>query len=370
MTPQDEAGDDLVLRLYRGSTEVPFSRFQDWSLEMLGGLVRFDGAWWGKATSNPGKMLHVHLHNADESIITDYQRIDADDFFRDAMLSRPGTTINIADLMSRKDFERSPVYTRYGRKHRIEAALGTAILEPVSSMLEFLTIWRFDPRWPFSEADRLLTQRLMPHLFEANRISRLVSLRGPLDNEAASDSNHPWALVDAQDGVLLEVNASFVALVNREWPQWHGAVLPQPLRRLLKRCRSFKGNQVVVDITDVDGFRVLTAHAPKAGDRLGKRESEVLALYLAGHSSRQIAAAHQRSTATVRNQLARIYRKFGVHNKVELLRAAEGLEPTAVPVHIEHPGIRNDSPGRGAPVPAAAAGGSFRAGPEPDREHG
>lgn len=322
--------DELLLKLYRGSTEVPFSRFQDWSLGLLGGLVRFDAAWWGKATADPGQILHVHLLHADKSILQDYKRIDADDFFRDAMLANPGTTINVADLISRKDFERSAVYTRYGRKHRVEAAIGTVIVEPISSMLDFLTLWRFDPRWPFSDTDRSLVERIMPHLFEANRISRLVSLQGPMSTEAARDAAHPWALASTAEGVLLEVNASFVALVKREWPEWRGAILPPALRRLLARCASFRGESIVIDITDVDGYRLLVARAVQSRDRLGKREAAVLAMYLEGCSYRQIAERQQRSPATVRNQLARIYRKFEVHNKVELQRALRDIDPAMI----------------------------------------
>ena len=113
MTPIDRAVNDLILRLYRGSTEVTFSRFQNWSLDLLGGLVRFDAAWWGKANSEPSKILSVHLMHADPSILDDYRKVDAVDFFRDAMLAKPGTTINVYDLISRKDFERSAIYPRY-----------------------------------------------------------------------------------------------------------------------------------------------------------------------------------------------------------------------------------------------------------------
>ena len=97
------------------------------------------------------RILGIHLRNADPSIIEDYARIDAVDVFRDAMLGNPGATVNVLDLMTREEFLRGPIYTRYGRKHRVEAALGTSIPEPVSSMVDFLTIRRFDPRWPFSE---------------------------------------------------------------------------------------------------------------------------------------------------------------------------------------------------------------------------
>jgi hypothetical protein len=120
-------------------------------------VVRLDAAWWGKASFQPAKILGIHLRNADPSIIEDYARIDEADVLRDAMLSRPGVTIDVLDLMTRGEYLRGPLYVKYGRKHRVEAVIGTSIIEPVSSMVDFLTVWRFDARWRFSEDDRLLT---------------------------------------------------------------------------------------------------------------------------------------------------------------------------------------------------------------------
>ena len=226
--------------------------------------------------------------------------------------------------------------------------MGTVIVEPISSMLEFLTLWRFDPRWPFSDTDRVSTERIMPHVFEANRISRLVSLRRPMAGETPSDAAHPWALAGSEDGLLLEVTPSFVQLVQRDWPEWHGALLPMALRKSLVRCQPFKGRCVAVDVSDADGYRLLIAREVQPKDRLGKREAEVLGMYLAGRSYRQIAEQQERSTATVRNQLAQIYRKFGVHNKFELIRALQVIQPSPTP--------RIAAPIPAAPAPLPAAG--------------
>jgi hypothetical protein len=266
--PLERSVHDLLLRLYRGSTEVPFVQFRDWALGLLGTLIRFDAAWWGKANAEPARILQDHLLNADASILADHRGIARHDFFREAMQAQPGTAISAGDLMSRGDYEASPFYRRCGRKHRIESAIGMAVVEPVSTMTEFLTLWRFDARWPFPETDRALHERVVPHLFEANRISRLVSLNGPIPAGNPTDTALPWALASAADAVLLEVNASFVALASREWPSWHGAVLPEPLRVRLADCEPYRGRHVVIDIGAVDGDRLLTVRASvPAGQR-------------------------------------------------------------------------------------------------------
>ncbi len=328
MAEREARVDDLMLRLYRGSTEVAFARFQHWALEQLQTLVRFDGAWWGKGNPSTRQVLSVHLLDADPSIVEDYGRIQAHDRFRDAMIARPGRTVLMSDLMPRSVYERSVLYTRYGRKHRLESTMGTVLLEPVSGLLDFITVWRFDPRWPFSEADRVLVERLTPHLVEANRISRLVSLQGGSIAGVPEDAERPWALASANDGALLEVNAAFVAVVRREWPDWHSGTLPAALRRHLGGRGDFAGREIVVAVTAIGDYRLLVPRPRHAAERLGARESLVLRHYAEGRSHRDIALELGTSPATVRNQLARVYRKLGVHNKVELLKALQAVSPT------------------------------------------
>jgi len=56
--------------------------------------------------------------------------------------------------------------------------------------------------------------------------------------------------------------------------------------------------------------------------RLTDRERQVLRLYLGGRGRKEIAVDLQISTATVNNQLASIYRKFGVSSMQELFALA------------------------------------------------
>lgn len=319
----------LILKLYQGATNVPFARFQDWALEQLSGVIRFDAAWWGKALAEPQKILRVQIVNASEDMFKDYERVQEHDFFRDAMLARLGTSINLSDLITRKDFERSPLYTKFGRKHRIETALGTVLLEPVSSMTEFLTVWRFDSRWPFSDTDRVRKERLMPHLIEANRISRLVSLGKMTHGGEGRSEIRPWAVVGAEDACLIEVNGGFVELAKREWPEWRGAILPVAIRKNILQAQPFVGEHIYLDISDVDGYRLILARPIMPVDRLGRRERVVVRRFCAGRSYREIAAELGTAPATVRNQLSQVYVKLNVHNRIELLGALSdaGIDP-------------------------------------------
>lgn len=68
-------------------------------------------------------------------------------------------------------------------------------------------------------------------------------------------------------------------------------------------------------IIDVDGSE------PRLPDGLTASEREIVALVLDGRSGQEIAALRGRSYRTIANQLATIYRKFGVNSRTELVAA-------------------------------------------------
>jgi len=326
VSPDQRQADSVILELYEGSTTVPFSQFQQWALARLQKLIHYDAAWWGKVSGDPPRILRVHTDCASDTILDDYHGINDEDYFRDAMLAAPGRTINLVDLGNRDHYLTSALYLKYGRKHRIEHLIGTVRAESDTSTLEFLSIWRFDARWPFSERDRLLKEQLMPHLVEAYRINRLVSLRRAMAGELNLEGAFAWALVGPDDACFIEANAACLELIKQEWSDWHGAIAPEPIHKHLKRCSSFKGERIIVDISDVDGYRLLVARQIKPYDRLGARERMVIERYANSESHRSIAIALGTSPTTVRNQLSNAYKKLGVHNKIELLKTLNRIK--------------------------------------------
>jgi DNA-binding CsgD family transcriptional regulator len=57
------------------------------------------------------------------------------------------------------------------------------------------------------------------------------------------------------------------------------------------------------------------------GSELSARQTEIVARLVAGQRPADIARAMFLSPSTIRNHLATIYRKFGVHSQAELLAA-------------------------------------------------
>lgn len=328
---EDAEVESLILELYRSASSTPLGRFQDCALRHLGAVVRFDAAWWGRATSDPPKILHVHLLNARECILDDYRDVQAHDFFRDAMLAEPGRSISMLDLMPRPEYIGHPLYTRYCRHHRVEDALGTILRDEDTALSEFLTVWRFDARWPFSAIDRSRMQRVMPHLAESFRISRLLSLQEMVTADLSPVSGRAWSLIDGDAGCLVEASSEFVDLVREAWPEWRGASIPASLFKALGRRHELSIRSLKLRVDKVGDYLFLLVRRRSVFDQLGGRERDVVRRFATARSYRDVAAQLGTSPVTVRNQVASVYRKLNIHSKTELVQMLARLDEPPVP---------------------------------------
>jgi DNA-binding CsgD family transcriptional regulator len=307
--------NQLVVDLYRAGREVAFANFQAWALTRMHEVLDFDAAWWGRGANRPLMVHQVHLHRCASTLVDDYAPWIAVDFFREAACARPGTTINTSDLMSRKKLVATTIYREFGAKHRVEWSLGTVLIEPVSSLNEFITVWRKDAERPFAETDRAMKQFLMPHLAESYRNSRLLHLLENGRRETASC----WALCHP-DGILVDAHRRFAGMVRSEWPEWNGAELPAALRQKICAGETFRGRRLTVSARPLSGHLYLEARASNAVDRLSRREREVAHHYAEGRTYAEIAALLGLAPATIRNLISRTFAKLRVSNKAELTR--------------------------------------------------
>jgi hypothetical protein len=268
----------LILRLYREGREVPLGSYQAWALEQLQSLLTFDSAWWGNVAADPPALHDVFLHNCDESLL---QRIPAwleQDFFRAALVASPGIAVNLSDLTTRPRYVRTALYRQLGRRFKVEWSLGTLLIEPTSSLSEFLTVWRHDRKRPFSESERQIKELLMPHLVEMHRAVRLRHFL-----KIPNVSNREWAVVDAR-GILHEASPAFIALMRALWPRWRGSALPEPLLTSVCAGQAYLSSELRLDVTPCGHLRYLSPRLDGVLTQLSPREGEVATRYAAGET--------------------------------------------------------------------------------------
>lgn len=313
MPPCDTAAfSAALLELHRAAREATYAAFQPTALEIIQTLIAFDSAWWGNAAAETMEIHRLHLHNCPDSILADYVPYVEQDFFRAELMRTPGVTVNMSDLTTRARFVRTALYRDVGRKYHVEWSLGTLVVEPVSSLYEFLTLWRHDPKRPFDEGERRTKELLMPHIVEAHRAARL---RDVLDQGHARQDR--WAVTDER-GFLREASPGFVHWLRERFPNWKGSRVPEPLLPAIAGEAASDAEAARLQVVKRGAFRYLEVRAPSALDHLSPRERDVVVRYARGETNVEIARALGLSPATVRNHLTRCYQKLAVTNKAEL----------------------------------------------------
>lgn len=304
----------VILDLHRAGREVRLRAFQSVALDLVGNLIPFDSAWWGNAAADPPEIHYLHLHNCDASILETYAPYMAQDFMRAALVAHPGRSINLADLTTRARFVRTALYRQVGKRYRIEWSLGTLLVEPVSTLQEFLTLWRHDPRRPFSETERQMKELLMPHIADAHRVARLRDLLGETRGKCKC-----WAVADER-GFLREITPAFVQCLRRIWPAWQGNQLPVALLAAVRDAQAAQLGAQTLSVEARGRYRFLSVSDASPLDSLSAREREIVEHFARGETHAAIALALGLSPATVRNHIAHCYRKLAVNNKAELVR--------------------------------------------------
>lgn len=312
----------LLLRLYREAQIMPPTEFQTTALDAVREALAFDSAVWitGVMGAEGGIVHSACVYRQPPDMMENYERIKQYDTLGFETFSRLGKTINAAlttdpNWHTRLHSDVLAHIRRYGMEH----VLSTHITEPVLRIFSAVSFYRANPEQPFTEAERLFKQNLMPHLAEAWNSNRFNFMHASSDGGTQSD--HARAICDKK-GVLYNASQNFDVLMLAEWPDWHGPQLPPALQEALSgegRCQ-YSGQAIVVTIRALNDMLLLSVRGKSTVDQLSPREFEVARRFGRGLDHRKIAEELHIAPATVRNHLQAIYAKLGVCNKVEMSR--------------------------------------------------
>lgn len=295
------------------AVDVPSARFIDWAFERLGALLRFDKSGWAIGIHDPPAVHAMHLRGVPPAVMIGYEAglIDID-FFRKAAAAQPGVTINSADIRDRFPDAYGRIRAAISIPFGIEQTLVTSLPQGRGSPLHHLLwIWRSGTGDPFSEAERALAQRCVPHMVAGWRAAQALDVA-----RAAARSDIGQALADGR-GELHSFNDSFVRLVRAACPGWKESRLPPPLRAALAGGPQPPGLMLSAE-PQPPLIRLTLAHRPDLS--LTPAQRRVARLYAQGLGHRAIAARLGIAPATVRNHVQAVFQALGVSNKVELAR--------------------------------------------------
>lgn len=344
----------LTLQLHAGSRAWPAGTFQTRALELLSGLLPFEGALWGNDSPSPPQLHRVYLQGLAAGHEARYCQFDYPvDPLRAAACAAAGQAVRLSAIAP------GPCLTDRECEFLLEygaaSALCIAQTDALCGQREFLSVWRSRLQPAFSSTEQVLLQFLMPHLVGCAALHRQTA--GPITlapGARRSLAQHPdpspdcsegpqtltsfgvaqgagrfgrpqLALCDSQ-GVLHQVDGPCLALLRQEWPDWSSGPLPRVVVQALARPHSppFVGKHIVITPSLCDPLIRLVVRRRVAIDRLSGRQRHIAGLYAEGRTGTEIALALGLSASTVNNHLGVVFKKLAVNNKVQLARVMSG----------------------------------------------
>jgi DNA-binding NarL/FixJ family response regulator len=133
----------------------------------------------------------------------------------------------------------------------------------------------------------------------------------------------------SSDGQIEIGDQRLFDLLEREWPESAPDRIPAQVMEILMVGKTFRGTQIEISLHRQNGSLACRVRPVGAMEILSPREFVVAKRFAAGMSHKQIARELGVSHHTVRNQLAHLYRKLNLHDKMSL---AQYLATNAAPV--------------------------------------
>jgi DNA-binding CsgD family transcriptional regulator len=211
------------------------------------------------------------------------------------------------------------MYRGFARRYGVEQVLSTAIFNPTSALMNFISFWRSSKDQPFTEHERQLKQFLMPHLILTYSNNTFMHMR----RAGAPPQELPFvAAICDRKGILSQVEDEFITQLSMEWPGWTGPELPAELRTaLFRRTKaSYKGTALVINATPINDLIFLQARRPNKSDDLTRSERQIANLLIKGQTHKQISEGLSVAPSTVRNHMHAIYKKLGARNKAQFVK--------------------------------------------------
>ena len=297
--------------------KAPVGDFKDAAMELLAGLIPFDMSLWASGYTQGLRVHNVYLYGLPQEMMQNWERFKHQDRLLASVIARPGVTLDVYEFYAKQERQSLKIYQEHSHAFGIESAICTALPVPRTGLLDVMSLYRKPSRPIFSPEERAAKQFVFPLLtqvWQHNQIEQARSRSKSLDGGAAA--------VCDQEGWLRQARNEFLELMQAEWPQWSGPVLPDRLRNWLKSdpAKAFRGKSIGLKADPLDDLVLLVAYSREAAAVLTSREEEIAESFAAGLTYKDISKEFNLSPSTVRRHLESVYKKLQVSNKIELFQ--------------------------------------------------
>jgi DNA-binding CsgD family transcriptional regulator len=320
---------EILISLHHGANKVSPDKFREYALDLVETLIPFDFAVWGKHSHNSSELVasEIYLHGQQAEILQGPEAIrQLDTWLTAEQFIQPWITVNFNYSQPPRTLttELRRYFDAFGLMH----CLCTTGYDPVSQSPHHIFLSRNNIDRPYSEAERLLIQFLMPHLESAcdhnYRLLPQTSTNNPLEAERRQSN----ALMN-QQGILFASEPRFIDLLQTEFSNWHGPLLPEPLIKTFIEDNNdrYVGSNITLTASRSSNIWLLWARPKQPIDDFSVRTMKLAAYFAEGHNHKEIGQMMNISPATVRNHISIIYKKLQVSNKSQLAQLLSRVRP-------------------------------------------
>ena len=321
-----ELSEFVLTLIDRANTHTPL-RFQQFMVNLVREVTVFDAAWWGWSLFRGGKATIVHTNLS--GLPREFETAVRAQLVNDPFV-RTGRSLKLfTKSLSADEIESHTHFRALTDEFNVTQMLNGHCNVREGPFNFFMSLYRFGKSPAFSETENADFLAILRHLEQA------LSLSLQFDLATRVDSRSEWALID-HDGELFLSSSGFHAALAATLSRGQ-----RPLTRLKEIARhdrlSGRHGSVFSRTRYSNELWLVSLQPHNPWKLLSPKERQIAELLSAGATSRAIAQKLGVSPNTVRNQTASIYRKMGVHNKVELTHAAAPRDPEIE----EHPDQTN-----------------------------
>jgi DNA-binding CsgD family transcriptional regulator len=306
-----ELSEFVLTLIDKANTHTPL-RFQQFMINLVRDVTVFDAAWWGWSLFRGGKstIVHTTLSGLPQEFETAVRAQLVNDPF-----VRTGRSLKLfTKSLTLDEIESHTHFRSLSNEFNITQMLNGHCNVREGPFNFFMSLYRFGKSPAFSETETADFLAILRHLEQA------LSLSLQFDLAMRVDSHSEWALID-HDGELFLSSAGFHTALAATLQR--GQKASTRLKELARQDRlSSKQGSMFSRARYSDELWIISLQPHNPWKQLSHKERQIAELLSLGATSSSIAQKLGVSPNTVRNQTASIYRKMGVHNKVELARAA------------------------------------------------
>jgi DNA-binding CsgD family transcriptional regulator len=306
-----ELSEFVLTLIDKANSHTPL-RFQQSMIALVRDVIVFDAAWWGWSLFRGGRISIVHTNLS--SLPGEFEQAVRERLVIDPFI-RAGRSLKLfAKSLSVDESVSDPDFKALGQEFNLTQMLNGHCNVHDGTFNFFMSLYRVGRSPAFSETEKTDFLAILRHLEQA------LSLSLQHDMSLRVKPHHEWALIDHGGELFLGspgFNAALAAtLLRGQKPVTRLRELAQHQRFVSREGTEFTRSRYS------DELWIISLQPRSPWTRLSPKERQIAEMLSSDATAREIADQLVVSVNTVRNQTTAIYRKMGVHNKVELSRFA------------------------------------------------